>query len=85
MSKFRLDEVDHQILDIKSFIHSLEIAEIEAKKGKIVTLGVQTSRPETGYGYIGVENLEMYTPTKVLNFLEKPSLTNAEKYFRGYH
>ena len=45
-----------------------------------MTLGIKPSRPETGYGYIRVDTIELYRPTKVMQFLEKPSLELAKKY-----
>jgi mannose-1-phosphate guanylyltransferase len=46
----------------------------------IVTLGMQPSRPETGYGYIQANKKDPSTIKEVLSFKEKPSLEIAEKY-----
>lgn len=47
----------------------------------IVTIGIQPSRPETGYGYIASAGpLERSEIHKVAAFKEKPNLETAEKY-----
>ena len=76
---------DHLIQDVDAFIQSLKIAELKAKEGYIVTLGIKPSRPETGYGYIELESLETYTPTKAIKFMEKPNLETAISYIENGH
>jgi mannose-1-phosphate guanylyltransferase len=71
---------DHLISDEGKFVESLRIAEKEAEKGNIITLGIKPSRPETGYGYINIEDKTLFAPTKALKFLEKPSLALADEY-----
>lgn len=75
---------DHLIKREKEFLENLEIAFEEAKKDVIVTLGIEPSYPETGYGYIEYdkknivdENKKIY---KVKRFREKPNKEIAEKY-----
>lgn len=54
-----------------------------AAKGKIVTIGIIPTRPETGYGYIEVgANIEGAT-SQVGRFVEKPNLATAEEYLRS--
>ena len=72
---------DHLISDIESFVKAIKIAEAEALKGNIVTLGIKPTRPEIGYGYIKVESNTLNMPTKVIKFLEKPKLDIAQKYY----
>jgi mannose-1-phosphate guanylyltransferase len=76
---------DHLIQDVDAFIKSLKIAELKAKEGYIVTLGIKPSRPETGYGYIELESLDTYTPTKAIKFMEKPNLETAISYIENGH
>ena len=76
---------DHLIQDVDAFIQSLKIAELKAKEGYIVTLGIKPSRPESGYGYIELESLETYTPTKAIKFMEKPNLETAISYIENGH
>ena len=43
---------DHLIKPINEFQDLIRKAEIAAKQGNIVTLGIKPTKPETGYGYI---------------------------------
>jgi mannose-1-phosphate guanylyltransferase/mannose-6-phosphate isomerase len=65
---------DHLITDQFAFQQAVFEAVVLAKKGKLVTFGIQPSAPETGYGYIEAEG------SKVLRFVEKPSLDKAQEY-----
>ncbi|HET8754090.1 MAG TPA: mannose-1-phosphate guanylyltransferase [Salinimicrobium sp.] len=74
---------DHWIEDESAFKKNIEDAfEACAAKGKIVTLGVKPSFPNTGYGYIkfsqGPENIK-----KVENFTEKPTFEVARQFFQS--
>ena len=71
---------DHMILDEDQFISNLKQAFELAKINQIVTLGVQPSRAETGYGYIQVKDQTLNTPQEVISFLEKPNLETAQQY-----
>lgn len=71
---------DHLIKDVTEFIQSLKKAEEKAKEGYIVTLGIKPNRPETGYGYIQLDDMAMNIPSKALKFMEKPSLETAKEY-----
>jgi len=46
----------------------------------IVTIGIRPNRPETGYGYVHMDQLETGNIYKVWEFKEKPNLETAEKY-----
>lgn len=48
--------------------------------GRIVTVGITPSRPETGYGYICAEDRIYDEVVKVREFKEKPDLPTAQKY-----
>jgi mannose-1-phosphate guanylyltransferase len=50
---------DHLIDKNEEFESSIKIGNIIAKKGKIVALGTKPDKPEEGYGYIEVNNLEL--------------------------
>jgi mannose-1-phosphate guanylyltransferase len=71
---------DHLIANVDKFIHSLKIAEEKANEGYIVTLGIKPDKPETGYGYIQLNHLNLNTPSKALKFMEKPNLETAISY-----
>ena len=74
---------DHLIADGDEFRKVIKIAESEAEKGSIVTLGIKPSYPETGYGYIEVNDSKLNIPTKSLGFREKPKYEIAKKYFES--
>jgi len=43
---------DHVIQDIVALHEAIYVANVQAKKGKLVTFGVVPTGPDTGYGYI---------------------------------
>ena len=49
---------DHVISDIQEFHNAIELAERIVIKDKIATFGIKPSKPETGFGYIEVDNSE---------------------------
>ncbi len=73
---------DHVVLKEEKFISFLQKAlDFTSKNDALVTLGLQPSRPDTGYGYIhfGDETAEKGV-FKVNRFLEKPDLETAQKF-----
>jgi mannose-1-phosphate guanylyltransferase len=71
---------DHTISNAEEFRRCLQLAEIEAAQGHIVTFGIKPTKPETGYGYIQTQNTEFGKASKVVAFREKPNLETAKKY-----
>jgi len=75
---------DHWIADNKHFTKIVNLAAEYAKQGHIVTFGTKPTRPETGYGYIEVKQLENNTTEhavySLLRFIEKPELSKAQVY-----
>lgn len=73
---------DHIVNDPAAFQRVLLNAESAAKKGLLVTLGVQPNRPETGYGYIKKGNpLDGLTDSfQVERFIEKPDAATAQRF-----
>jgi mannose-1-phosphate guanylyltransferase / mannose-6-phosphate isomerase len=65
---------DHLIADQNAFEAAVLKAKDLASAGKLVTFGIKPDVPETGYGYIEAEG------SKVLRFVEKPSLEKAHEY-----
>ena len=65
---------DHLIDDQNAFGEAVAEATALARKGLLVTFGIEPDSPETGYGYIEAEG------NKVLRFVEKPSLEKARAY-----
>ncbi len=76
---------DHHIEDQQTFLRILTAAHQRAAQGEIVTLGIQPTRPETGYGYIetrpgaakGFEDTPIFS---VNRFVEKPDAITAQAY-----
>lgn len=80
---------DHYIAQPQEFIEILQAASEIAQTGAIVTLGIQPTRPETGYGYIEVGETQGQTLgrpyAKVVRFVEKPNLETARNYLIDGH
>jgi mannose-1-phosphate guanylyltransferase len=72
---------DHFILDSERFLKVLSAAEIIARQGHLVTLGIQPTDPSTGYGYIeqgkNLGEASGFRYYQVNRFIEKPDLENA--------
>ncbi len=73
---------DHIIRDEDAFIKTISKAIDFAYKSKgLITIGIQPTRPETGYGYIQRKEEEIEENIfKVKTFAEKPSYQTAEKF-----
>ena len=78
---------DHVISDARAFEVAIEHAIREANQGRIVVLGITPDRPETGYGYIQVEQFNANVASMVKRFVEKPNAATAEQYLAegGYY
>ena len=79
---------DHFIADVPAFREVLEQALALAAEGRIVTLGIKPTRPETGYGYLRTSITDLTTNEarpvlQVECFTEKPDLETAERYIRA--
>ncbi|MEK4849592.1 mannose-1-phosphate guanylyltransferase [Paenibacillus sp. FSL H7-0756] len=79
---------DHIIENEEGFVKILETAvEVAQENSNLVTLGIQPTYPETGYGYIESSNQsqeinELFVH-KVNNFVEKPDLATAQSYLES--
>ena len=67
---------DHLIKDQVAYEAAVSQAQALAKQNKLVTFGIQPTYPETGYGYIEADGLD------VLSFKEKPELDLAQAYLQ---
>lgn len=79
---------DHVIIPVVEFQKVVEKAEAICRAScNIVTLGVNPTKPETGYGYIHAEVEMVGDGFKVESFKEKPDLATAEQYLAqgGYY
>jgi mannose-1-phosphate guanylyltransferase len=71
---------DHLILQKELFLTNIKTALEEAEKDVLVTIGIQPTRPDTGYGYIQFDNSENAEVKAVEQFREKPSLELAKEF-----
>ena len=72
---------DHIIENSKSFYRAVDVGCKQAVDEKIVTFGVFPKNPNTGYGYIKGEVCDESSALyRVNDFVEKPSLLDANKY-----
>ncbi len=80
-----ISPADHIILKEDAFKEVVNTALTEAEKNEIlVTIGIQPSRPDTGYGYIQVlEDKKLGPLNKVKTFTEKPNLELAQKFLES--
>ena len=74
---------DHMVMDPEEFRRVVrEALDFTAQQRAVVTLGMQPTRPETGYGYIeaDLDNSPKEGIWKVRRFREKPVREVAERY-----
>lgn len=72
---------DHAVLDLQAFRETVRTAVDLAAAGSLVTIGVQPTRPETGFGYIRVgAPHERGKGFRVDAFVEKPDRERAQQY-----
>jgi len=80
---------DHIIKDEVRFREHLNIAIEAAESGKLITFGIQPTRPDTGFGYIKIKGDFTHTADtgshtsdiyEVERFTEKPDDTTAERF-----
>jgi mannose-1-phosphate guanylyltransferase len=77
---------DHVILKEEEYVNKLSQAfDFAAAQEAIVTLGIQPTRPDTGYGYINYqkETIGNEQIHKVISFKEKPDLATADTYLES--
>ncbi|MDQ7978077.1 mannose-1-phosphate guanylyltransferase/mannose-6-phosphate isomerase [Paraburkholderia sp. SARCC-3016] len=73
---------DQLIENESAFRTAVEHAAATAQHGALVTFGIRPTSPETGYGYIGHEELPIegtQVVHKVVHFVEKPELNVAKE------
>jgi len=77
---------DHLVKDAKKFKDYIVAGNrfLSHEKSAIVTIGITPNRPETGYGYIKLQNPSNNSAEisveKVERFVEKPNLETAREY-----
>lgn len=78
-----ISPADHLILQEDNFVATINSALKSAENGRIATIGIKPTRPDTGYGYIEFEKQDNINPNDVLpvvQFREKPDLKTAEEF-----
>jgi mannose-1-phosphate guanylyltransferase len=72
---------DHVVTDAPAFVAALSAAIEVAQTGRLVTIGMTPTRPETGFGYVHRgEPLGVGGAYAVTEFAEKPPYDVARKY-----
>ena len=73
---------DHHVANVDAYRTVCARACELAKEGRIVTVGIECSRPETGYGYIQKGRAIAEDAYQVAAFREKPDLQTALTYLQ---
>lgn len=71
---------DHAIADEDAFRGVLARAMGVAQAGAITTVGIEPTRPDTGYGYIQVGKKRDDGANDIVRFVEKPNRERAERF-----
>lgn len=78
---------DHVILKEEVFRAAVVAATEVAEAGRLVTLGITPTHPETGYGYMEMgdplQRVGKFEARTVLRFAEKPNLETATEYYQS--
>ena len=75
---------DHLILKEGEFLEAIEKGlKFAASSNNLLTLGIKPNRPETGYGYIQVDEQKDDDFYKVKTFTEKPELELAKVFLES--
>ncbi len=69
---------DHVVSDPAAFRNAVKAALPAALSGNIVTFGIRPDRPETGYGYLELEEKDVEVCAPLKRFVEKPDLADAK-------
>ncbi len=72
---------DHLIMKENDFIETIKVGlEFVSKNDNLLTLGIKPSRPETGYGYIQIDEGDT-SLRRVKTFTEKPNAELAQIFY----
>ncbi|HEY5955709.1 MAG TPA: mannose-1-phosphate guanylyltransferase, partial [Polyangiaceae bacterium] len=71
---------DQHVTDPAGFAAAVNVALGSANTGVITTIGIQPTRPETGYGYIEVGEAISDRVSRIARFVEKPDHERAKAY-----
>ena len=82
-AKLIISPADHLIVNQQNFAETIGKALEAAENDRIATIGIQPTRPDTGYGYIEFDAATETTPNAcvpVAQFREKPDLETAKSF-----
>ena len=83
-AKLVITPADHIVLKEPVFLEKIRQAlDFATEQDALVTLGVEPSRPDTGYGYIQFGEAAGAHVRKVLRFTEKPNLEIARQFLES--
>ena len=76
---------DHVIEDSDAFLDAVRTASEGAMEGLLMTFGIRPHAPETGYGYLCVDENSTRQIRRLNGFVEKPDQSTAQTYFNSGH
>jgi mannose-1-phosphate guanylyltransferase len=80
-ANFVIAPSDHIVLKEPAFLEKITLAlDFAANNDALLTLGIQPSRPDTGYGYIQMQDEKAPGIFSVKRFAEKPNLATAQEF-----
>jgi len=80
-ASFVIAPSDHIVLKEQAFLGKIQLAlGFASDNDALVTLGIQPSRPDTGYGYIQMDEEASPGLFRVKRFAEKPDLATARAF-----
>lgn len=75
---------DHFVSDFEGFANTMEAGGEIASKGNLVTIGIEPTRAETGYGYLElgeeVDSVRRIRCFRMMRFEEKPDPQTAQRF-----
>src|SRR3546814_15375474 len=71
---------DHVVEKTEPFRRAVDLALTAALDGRIITFGIEPTRPEIGYGYIRIGGRLSVGVHTTDGFVEKPNLMKAEAF-----
>jgi mannose-1-phosphate guanylyltransferase len=74
---------DHLVRDRESFVQTIKAAMVGAAQGRLMTIGITPTKPETGYGYLRCGLTGDGPVRAVEEFTEKPSAEVAQNYLES--
>ncbi len=70
---------DHHIIAGSNYRDALHDAKAAARHNQLITFGIKPDKPSTDFGYIKAQVNSASIAHKIISFVEKPSLSEAQK------